>query len=79
MLRTTSAECTPSASASAHASSTATKPSVSTAARMSTICRLPSSVRESLRLTRSIEDGSTQFLKGAPLRSAPGFRASTGT
>ena len=32
-----------------------------------------------LRRTRSIAAGSTQSLKGAPLRKAPGLRASTGT
>jgi hypothetical protein len=47
--------------------------------RMSTICRLPSSVLASLRRIRSIAAGSTQSLKGAPLRKAPGLRASTGT
>src|SRR6202035_715672 len=44
-----------------------------------TICRLPSSAPASLRRTRSIAAGSTQSLKGAPLRKAPGLRASTGT
>ena len=33
----------------------------------------------SLRRTRSSAAGSTQSWKGAPLRSAPGLRASTGT
>ena len=33
----------------------------------------------SLRRTRSSAAGSTQSLNGAPLRSAPGLRASTGT
>jgi hypothetical protein len=55
------------------------RPSVSTAVRMSTICRLPSSMLASLRRTRSMAAGSTHFLKGAPLRKAPGLRASTGT
>ena len=32
-----------------------------------------------LARTRSIAAGSTQSLNGAPLRSAPGLRASTGT
>jgi hypothetical protein len=32
-----------------------------------------------LRRTRSIAAGSTQSLKGAPMRKAPGLRASTGT
>ena len=32
-----------------------------------------------LRRTRSMAAGSTQSLKGAPLRRAPGLRASTGT
>jgi hypothetical protein len=50
-----------------------------TALRISTICLLPSSVLASLRRTRSIAPGSTQSLKGAPLRKAPGLRASTGT
>ena len=59
--------------------STAGSPSVSTAVRMSTICRLPSSTPASLRRTRSIAAGRTQSLKGAPLRKAPGLRASTGT
>jgi hypothetical protein len=40
---------------------------------------LPSSVLASLRRIRSIAAGSTQSLKGAPLRKAPGLRASTGT
>src|SRR6266568_116585 len=79
MLRTTSAEWTPWTIASAQAASTAGSPSVSTAVRMSTICRLPSSTAASLRRTRSIAAGSTQSLKGAPLRKAPGLRASTGT
>jgi hypothetical protein len=52
---------------------------VRTALRMSTICRLPSATPVSLRRTRSIAAGSTQSLKGAPLRKAPGLRASTGT
>jgi hypothetical protein len=43
------------------------------------ICRLPSSAPASLRRTRSIAAGSTQSLKGAPLRKAPVLRASTGT
>lgn len=51
---------------------TAGRPSVSTALRMSTICRLPWSVLASLRRIRSIAAGSTQSLKGAPLRKAPG-------
>jgi methyl-accepting chemotaxis protein len=59
--------------------STAGRPSVRTALRMSTICRLPSSAPASLRRMRSIAAGSTQSLKGAPLRKAPGLRASTGT
>src|ERR1700730_700765 len=78
MLRTTSAEWTPLASVSAQAASPAGSPSASTAVRMSTICRLPSSAPASLRRTRSIDAGSTQSLKGAPLRKAPGLRASTG-
>jgi hypothetical protein len=77
--RMTSAECTPWAIASAQAASTAGKPSVSTAERMSTNCRLQSSAPASLRRTRSIAAGSTQSLKGVPLRKAPGLRASTGT
>jgi hypothetical protein len=68
-LRTTSAEWTPWAIASAQAASTAGSPSLSTAVRMSTIWRLPSSALASLRRTRSIAAGSTQSLKGAPLRS----------
>src|SRR5664280_1604211 len=75
MLRTTSAEWTPWAIASAQATSTAGSPSVSTAVRISTICRLPSWAPASLRRTRSIAAGSTQSLKGAPLRKAPGLRA----
>ena len=35
--------------------------------------------RKLARRTRSIAAGSTQSLKGAPLRKAPGLRASTGT
>jgi hypothetical protein len=65
--------------ASAQAASTAGNPSVRTALRMSTICRLPSSAPASLRRTRSIAAGNTQSLNGAPLRRAPGLRASTGT
>lgn len=61
------------------AASTAGSPSCSTAPRMLTICRSPSSTPASLRLTRAMPAGSTQSLKGAPLRSAPGLRASTGT
>src|SRR4029078_8542705 len=79
MLSTTSAEWTPGAPAPAPAASTGGNSSVSTALRMSTICRLPSSAPASLRRTRSIAAGSTQSLKGAPLRKAPGLRASTGT
>src|SRR6266567_2867770 len=78
MLRTMSAEWTPCAIASVQAASTAGSPSVSTAVRMSTICRLPSSRLANLRRTRSIAAGSTQSLNGAPLRKAPGLRASTG-
>jgi len=52
---------------------------LSTAARIATICRSPSSELPSLRRTRSNAVGSTQSLNGAPLRSAPGLRASTGT
>jgi hypothetical protein len=52
---------------------------LSTAVRMSTICRLPSSTPASLCRTRSMAAGSTQSLNGAPLRKAPGLRASTGT
>jgi hypothetical protein len=61
------------------AASTACSPSVSTTVRISTICRLPSSTPASLRRIRSMAAGSTQSLKGAPLRRAPGLRASTGT
>ena len=75
----TSAEWTPSFRASAQAASTAGRPSVSTAPRISTICRSPSRAAFSLRRTRSSAAGSTQSWKGAPLRSAPGLRASTGT
>jgi hypothetical protein len=50
----------------------------------SPLSRLIESVPESLTVkstsvTRSIAAGSTQSLKGAPLRKAPGLRASTGT
>src|SRR5919106_4686409 len=79
MFRITSAEWTPSLSASAQAASTAGSPSVSTAPRISTICRSPSGAARSLRRTRSMAAGSTQCLNGAPLRRAPGLRASTGT
>ena len=44
-----------------------------------TICRSPSSEPASLRRMRSRAPGRTQSLNGAPLRSAPGLRASTGT
>src|SRR5271166_4839429 len=74
-----SAEWTPSASAWAQAASTSDRPSDSTAARILTIWRSPSSEPESLRRTRSSAAGNTQSLNGAPLRSAPGLRASTGT
>ena len=43
------------------------------------ICRSPSSEPASLRRTRSRAPGRTQSLNGAPLRSAPGLRANTGT
>jgi hypothetical protein len=46
---------------------------------MATIWRSPSSDPASLRRTRSSAAGSTQSLNGAPLRSAPGLRARTGT
>ena len=58
---------------------TAANPSESTAARILTICRSPSSELACLRRTRSSAVGNTQSLNGAPLRSAPGLRASTGT
>ena len=74
-----SAEWTPSARASAQAASTAAKPSVSTADSTLTIWRSPSSEPCSLRRTRSRLAGKSQSLKGAPLRNAPGFLASTGT
>ena len=79
MLRTTSAEWTPPASASAQAASTAARPSVSTADE--NLHHLPVAVVRpfSLRRTRSRFAGSTQSLNGAPFRSAPGLRASTGT
>jgi hypothetical protein len=79
MLSTTSAEWTPFSSASAQAASTAASPSVIAAARISTICRSPSAAPRSRPRTRSMARGSTQCLKGAPLRNAPGLRASTGT
>ena len=79
MLRTTSAECTPSRIASRQAVSTAASPSLSTAAKMVTICRSPSALPASLRRMRSSPAGSSQSLNGAPLRKAPGLRASTGT
>src|SRR5271169_5754146 len=79
MLMITSDEWTPSKIAWAQAASTAGNPSVSTAERMATIWRSPSSVPASLRRTRSSAAGSTQSLNGAPLRRAPGLRASTGT
>lgn len=78
-FKITSAEWTPSHMACAQAASTAQSPSVGTAAKISTICRLPSGESASLRLTRSMADGSTQSLNGAPFLSAPGFLASTGT
>ena len=59
--------------------STASKPSVRTALRISTIWRSPLGTRPSLRCTRRIAAGNSQSLNGAPFRSAPGFRASTGT
>ena len=76
---TTSAEWTPSESAWWQAASTAGSPSLNTAARILTNCRSPSLEPASLRRTRSSAAGSTQSLNGAPLRSAPGLRASTGT
>src|SRR6266436_361667 len=79
MLRTTSAEWTPPASASAQAASTLARPSASTADKTFTIWRSPSSEPFSLRRIRSRLTGSSQSLNGAPLRSAPGFLASTGT
>jgi hypothetical protein len=79
MLKITSAEWTPWPSASWQAASTAGRPSLRTAVRMSTNRRSPSAAPTSLRRTRSSPAGSTQFLNGAPLRSAPGLRASTGT
>src|SRR5207302_2394685 len=75
MLRTTSAEWTPSCSASRPAASTAGSPSLSTAARMVTTCRWPSAGPVSLRRMRSSPDGRIQFLNGAPLRNALGLRA----
>ena len=75
----TSDECTPSVIACAQAASTAGSPSVSTAASTATIWRSPSLEPASLRRTRSSAGGSTQCLNGAPLRRAPGLRASAGT
>jgi hypothetical protein len=68
MLRMTSLEWSSALSASVQAASTASSPSVNTAPRMSTICRSPSSTAASLRRTRSIAPGNSQFLNGAPLR-----------
>ena len=79
MLRTTSPEWTPSRSASRQAASTTGKPSLSTVVRIATICRSPSALPASLRRIRASPVGSGQSLNGAPLRSAPGLRASTGT
>jgi hypothetical protein len=75
MLRTTSAEWTPSARASAQAASTAAKPSVNTADSTLTIWRSPSCEPCSLRRMRSRLAGKSQSLNGAPLRKAPGFLA----
>lgn len=62
------------------ASSTASIPSQRAAARIiATICRSPWGAAFNLRRTRSIADGRTQPWNGAPLRNAPGLRASTGT
>src|SRR5438309_12070822 len=68
MLRTTSAEWTPSERASAQAASTAAKPSVSTADSTLTIWRSPSSEPCSLRRRRSRLAGKSQCLNGALLR-----------
>ena len=75
----TAAEQTFWSSACWQAASTASRPSDSTAAKISTICRSPSLTAFSLRRTRSIAVGSSQPWNGAPLRKAPGLRASTGT
>ena len=79
MLRITSAEWTPSLSASAQAASTVARPSVSAALRISTIWRSPPGAPSSFLRTRFSDDGSTQSLKGAPLRRAPGLRTRAGT
>ena len=69
----------PQSSASAQAASTASSPSSSTAASTLTNCRSPSSWAESRVRSRPSALGNCQSLKGAPLRSAPGFLVRIGT
>lgn len=65
-LRIMSTPAILASSASAQDASTAWRPSMRTVVRIVAICRSPS-------------PGGGQSLNGAPLRSAPGFLASTGT
>ena len=69
----------PQSSASAQAASTASSPSSSTAVSTVTNCRSPSSWHASRVRRRPRASGSRQPLKGAPLRSAPGFLVRIGT
>ena len=69
----------PRAAPRAQAASTAGRPSLSTAVRI--VDHLPVAVVAAGQLAPDPlqAGGSTQSLNGAPLRSAPGLRASTGT
>jgi len=78
MLSTTSRPNSPAASASAQAASTASSPASATSVRISTNWRSPSSWPASRRRICASASGRSQLRNGSPLRSAPGFLASTG-
>src|SRR5438270_485357 len=78
MLSTTSRPNSRAESASAQAASTASSPASVTAVRISTNWRSPSLWPASRRRICASAGGRSQLRNGSPLRSAPGFLASTG-